>query len=94
VNLEMVKAGLAEVYRGAPALALDLRLYWKAEEDAKKARRGMWVLGNRYMSPKDWRHSKQKDFPHFECALALTSFQQSACRRSISFPTAWPPNKR
>jgi micrococcal nuclease len=43
VNLEMVKAGLAEVYRGAPALGLDLGLYWKAEEEARKARRGMWT---------------------------------------------------
>jgi endonuclease YncB( thermonuclease family) len=58
VNLEMVKAGLAEVYRGAPALGLDLGLYWKAEEEAQKARRGIWKLGERYLSPRDWRHSK------------------------------------
>jgi endonuclease YncB( thermonuclease family) len=58
VNLEMVKAGLAEVYRGAPALGLDLGLYRKAEEDARNARLGMWQLGERYMSPGDWRHSK------------------------------------
>ena len=50
VNLEMVKAGLAEVYRGAPALGLDLGLYRKAEEEARKARRGMWQLGDRQIA--------------------------------------------
>ena len=32
VNLEMVRAGLAEVYRGTPAQGQDLGQYWKAEE--------------------------------------------------------------
>ena len=55
VNLEMVQAGLAEVYRGKPASGLDMEPYWKAEGDAKVAKRGMWVLEDKYVSPKDWR---------------------------------------
>ena len=39
VNLEMVKAGLAEVYRGRPAKSLDVKPYWNAE--AKKPGIGM-----------------------------------------------------
>jgi endonuclease YncB( thermonuclease family) len=50
----MVKAGLAEVYRGSPALGLDLGLYRKAEEQARKSRKGMWQLGDRYMSQRQW----------------------------------------
>jgi len=55
VNLEMVKAGLAEVYRGIPAPRQDVGLYWRAEEDARRAGRGMWVQRGKYVSPKDWR---------------------------------------
>ena len=55
VNLEMVKVGLAEVYRGRPAKGLDLKPYWDAESGAKKAGIGMWLLGDKYISPKEWR---------------------------------------
>jgi micrococcal nuclease len=55
VNLEMVQAGLAEVYRGRPAAGLDMEPYWKSEEEAKAVNRGMWVLGNQYVSPREWR---------------------------------------
>jgi len=55
VNLEMVKAGLAEIYRGTPAQGQDLGQYWKAEEEAKRAGKGMWVLGDKYVSPREWR---------------------------------------
>jgi endonuclease YncB( thermonuclease family) len=58
INLEMVKAGYAEVYRGKTAPGLDLEQYRKAEENAKKANRGMWVLGDKYISPREWRRSK------------------------------------
>jgi len=54
VNLEMVKAGLAEVYRGPPASSLDLDPFWNAENEAKKENRGMWVLGDKYISPREW----------------------------------------
>ena len=58
VNLEMVKAGLAEVYRGTPAPGQEVGPYWKAEEEAKKAGRGMWQLGEKYVSPREWRIRK------------------------------------
>ena len=38
VNLEMVKAGLAEVYRGKPAPGFDNGPYQKAEDEAWSAR--------------------------------------------------------
>ncbi len=60
VNLEMVKAGLAEVYRGRPAKGLDVKPYWNAETEAKKAGIGMWSLGDKYISPKEWRRMHRK----------------------------------
>ena len=30
---------------------MDMGPYWKAEEEAKAAKRGMWVLGDKYVSP-------------------------------------------
>jgi micrococcal nuclease len=60
MNLEMVKAGLAEVYRGRPAGGLDLGPYWTAEAEAKKAGFGMWSLGDKYISPKEWRRIHKK----------------------------------
>jgi len=55
VNLEMGKTGLAEVYRGKPAKGFDTEPYWSAEEEAKSGNKGMWVLGDRYVSPREWR---------------------------------------
>ena len=55
INLEMVKAGLAEVYRGTPASKFDNGPYWKAEREAQAAGRGMWVQGDKYVSPREWR---------------------------------------
>jgi micrococcal nuclease len=55
VNLEMIKAGYAEVYRGTPAAGFDSGPYWKAEEEARAAKRGMWVQGDKYVSPREWR---------------------------------------
>ena len=60
VNLEMVKAGLAEAYRGRPPKGLDLKPYWDAEAGAKKAGIGMWALGDKYISPKEWRRMHRK----------------------------------
>jgi micrococcal nuclease len=55
INLEMVKAGLAEVYQGKPPKGFDSKPYLQAEKEAKAAKRGMWSLGNKYISPKEWR---------------------------------------
>ena len=59
VNLEMVKAGLAEVYRGKPPRGFDVGPYRTAETDAKKSGKGMWSLGDKYVSPRDWRRMKK-----------------------------------
>jgi micrococcal nuclease len=55
VNIEMIKVGLAEVYRGKAASGLDMELYWKAEDDAKASKRRMWVQEDKYVSPREWR---------------------------------------
>ena len=55
VNLEMLTAGYAEVYRGTPAAGFDSAPYWKAEEEARAAKKEMWAQGDRYMSPREWR---------------------------------------
>jgi micrococcal nuclease len=55
INLEMVKAGLAEAYRGTPAKGQNMEPYWKAEEVARRGGKGMWVLGDKYVSPREWR---------------------------------------
>ena len=55
VNLEMVKAGYAEVYRGTDAKGFDSAPYWKAEEEARAAKKGMWAQGDKYISPREWR---------------------------------------
>ena len=59
VNLEMIKAGLAEVYRGPAAKGLDLEPYRQAEAEAKKNGIGMWSLGDKYVSPKEWRRMQR-----------------------------------
>ena len=58
VNLEMVKAGLAEVYRGWPAKGFDNEPYLKAEAEAREAKLNMWSLGDKYICPKEWRKQR------------------------------------
>jgi len=60
INLEMVKAGLAEVYRGIAPHKFNLIAYWQAEKEAKDDMRGMWSLGDKYISPKVWRKTHRK----------------------------------
>ena len=55
VNLEMVKAGLIDVYRGQPAKGFENDPYRKVEQEAREAGRGMWSLVDRYISPREWR---------------------------------------
>jgi endonuclease YncB( thermonuclease family) len=59
VNLEMVRAGLAEVYRGRHARYFNPKIYQDAEAEAKKEKRGMWVQGDKYISPRDWRRGRR-----------------------------------
>jgi endonuclease YncB( thermonuclease family) len=55
INLEMIKAGLAEVYAGRQPENLDSRIYLKEELKARRAQKGMWVQGRSYKSPRQWR---------------------------------------
>lgn len=60
-NLEMVKAGLAEVYRGKQPRYFNVKIYQDAQAEAKKNKRGMWVQGDKYISPREWRKMRKKD---------------------------------
>jgi micrococcal nuclease len=53
-NLELVKNGLAEVYRGRPPKGFNQASYEKAEAEAKSSKKGIWSL-EKYESPKDFR---------------------------------------
>jgi endonuclease YncB( thermonuclease family) len=44
INIEMINAGLAEVYRGIPAQNLKITTYQDAERTAKKSVKGIWEL--------------------------------------------------
>ncbi len=58
LNLEMVRLGLAEHYGGRTPEGFDRRPYQQAETAARRARRGMWVQGESYRSPLDWKHRR------------------------------------
>jgi endonuclease YncB( thermonuclease family) len=60
INLEMLSAGLAEVYRGDITKELDIRAYFDAEAEARKAEVGVWSLGKRYVSPSVWRKARKR----------------------------------
>jgi endonuclease YncB( thermonuclease family) len=60
INLEVVKEGLAEAYRGKPPHGFDPAPYRNAEREARAAKMGMWSLGNKYISPKDWRRMQRE----------------------------------
>ncbi len=55
INIEMIRAGLAEVYRGPPARHLDIGTYREAEIKARESVKGIWELQDQYFSPWDWR---------------------------------------
>ncbi len=58
INLEMVRLGLAEHYGGRTPEGFDRRPYRKAETAARRSKRGMWVQGEHYRSPLDWKHRR------------------------------------
>jgi micrococcal nuclease len=61
INLEMIKAGLAEVYQGKKPKNLDTRLYLETEARAKSAKKGMWRQGKSYQSPLQWRKKNPRN---------------------------------
>ena len=66
INLEMVKAGLAEVFRAKIPQNLNLALYKKSEAEAKAAKKGMWIQGDKYVSPMLWcKRQKAKSLCSF-----------------------------
>jgi len=60
INLEMIRVGLAEVYRGKPPHGLDMEPFQKAEIQAKQANNGIWSLGDKYVSPREWRKAQRQ----------------------------------
>ena len=59
INLEMVKAGWAEVEREKLPEDFDTIPYLEAERKAKSTNFGMWVQGGEYISPRKWREMHQ-----------------------------------
>ncbi len=55
INLELIRKGLAEVYRGRVPEGFDISPYLEAEAAAKRSNRGIWSLGSQYESPRQWR---------------------------------------
>lgn len=55
LNLALVEAGLAEVYRGSTITDPYRPQYAAAEAAAQQAGRGMWTLGAHYESPRAYR---------------------------------------
>ena len=55
INLELLRQGFAEVYRGKMQGGLDKKAYLEAQKEARQHRRGIWSLGNTYESPRLWR---------------------------------------
>ena len=55
VNLEIVKKGYAEVYKDKLPETFNVNPYEKAEKEAKKTGLGIWSLGDKYVSPAEWR---------------------------------------
>lgn len=55
INLEMVRSGLAEVYRRKRPHGFDTAPYFQAEKQAKQSLKGMWIQGAAYKSPWQWR---------------------------------------
>jgi endonuclease YncB( thermonuclease family) len=60
INLEMVRVGLAEVYRGNPPHGFDSSPYMEVENEARASGRGMWSLEGKYVSPKEWRRIQKE----------------------------------
>ena len=60
INLQIVRVGLAEVCRGKSPNGFDLTPYRDAEEEARAAKRGIWSLGDNYISPGEWRRMNRR----------------------------------
>lgn len=59
INLEMVRAGLAEVYLEEPPNELNLDPFFKAEGQSRAEKMGIWIQGDGYVSPRTWRERQR-----------------------------------
>jgi micrococcal nuclease len=60
VNLEMVRMGLAQVCSEPPPAGLDMDAFLSAEKKARESGSGMWNLGDKYISPSQWREMQSR----------------------------------
>ena len=60
INLEILKAGLAEFDRSYKPQQFDPLPYQLAATAAKKSGEGMWSLGESYISPREWRRMQRE----------------------------------
>lgn len=67
VNLAMVKQGLAETQKTNLPKGLDIRPFIQAENMAREKKKGMWSLGSRYISPREWRRKHMAGENELEC---------------------------
>lgn len=61
INLEMIKSGMAEVYKGRLPKTLNREKYIQAEIKAKTRKKGIWAQGETYKSPKTWRKENPRE---------------------------------
>jgi|GEM_PF-579923 endonuclease YncB( thermonuclease family) len=54
INLDMVRAGMAEVYPGKAPHGFDLAPFRQAENMAQQDKKGIWSLGEKYENPRKW----------------------------------------
>lgn len=61
MNIAMIDEGFAEVLPENPPTGLNIAPYLDAERQAKESRKGIWSLGDRFISPGEWRkrHGKK-----------------------------------
>lgn len=83
VNLEMVAAGMAEVYPGKTPPGFNLNPFRDAEKTARLAQKGIWSLGDRYVSPDGWRKQHETPKPPAELP-ALKETAPEAAGRAVA----------
>ena len=60
INLELVRRGVAEVHKEGLPEGFDVEPYLAAETEARENKTGMWILGDKYVSPSQWRKSRME----------------------------------
>jgi len=99
INLEMVRSGMTEVYRGRSPKSLDLHTYRNAERKARAAKRGIWSLGDNHISPRKWRRGKRQsdspptDLPAYRYYISPRE-QERRERKSGLLPPYTPPYRQ